>query len=197
MGKAMKFDSEDTFFWQTEGINHTRFYHHNEWYEGEDTVEKIAEIVGFDCTIRDVGSGYGRLASFFKPENYIGYDICQAVVRKASRLRPNYKIVHWDFSEMTYADVTLFVNGPHLVNNDEILPLVELMCKDTKAVVFGEMMDPAWIGPFEFKEYRREVTTYDEMFSKYNFKRVRTEITNHAYWNKPFTIARWESELCG
>ena len=194
MGTTMKFDSEDTFFWQTEGINHMRFLHHNEWYEGRDSVEKTAEVVGFDCTVRDVGSGYGRLAGFFKPENYIGYDICESVIKKAKKLRPQYKVVHWNFTEMPYADVTLFVNGPHLVNNKEIVELCKLMCENTKAVVLAEMMDPAWVGPFEYKEYRRTVEMYDDLFLPYNFKRVNTVVCEHDYWKKPFTIARWEIE---
>jgi len=190
----MKFDSKDTFFWQTEGINHMRFIHHNEWYEGRDTVEKIAEVVGQDCTIRDVGCGYARLACFFKPENYIGYDICKSAVRKAAALRPDYKVEHWTFTEMPYADVTLFVNGPHLVNHEEIIDLCSLMCNNTKAVVLAEMMDPAWVGPFEYTEYRREVTTYDELMSAHGFTRIRTEIGEHAFWKRPFTIARWEKQ---
>ena len=190
----MRFDSKDTFFWQTEGINHTRFLHYQEWYEGRDTVEKTVEMVGFNCSVRDVGCGYGRLAGFFKPENYIGYEICKPVVIKAATLRPQYNVVHWEFTIMPYADVTLFVNGPHLVNNEEIVTLCELMCKNTKSVVLAEMMDPEWVGPFEYTEYRREVTTYDDLLAVYGFRRTRTVIGEHEYWKKPFTIARWESQ---
>ena len=188
MGTTMKFDSDDVRFWQTEGINHLRFPFGPEHYDGDENV--LAAVNMCKGTIRDIGCGYGRFARYFTPANYTGYDICETVVKKAIRFNPTYTFKHWNFEDMPYADTTIFINGPHLVSHDEISELFQIMMKNTKSIIIGEMMDTSWVSPFEYTEYRRTIHQYDELLK--DFIRVETYIGEHATWKKPFTTARWE-----
>jgi len=188
------FDSTDVNYWRTEGINYLRPTQGSEYYEGIDTILRVIDIIG-DGTIRDIGCGYGRLAPFFKPEKYIGYDICEAAIKKAKRLKVGYEFHHWNFEELPFADVTMFVNGPCCVNHDEIEYFIKLIVKNTSALVFGEMMNPSWINPTitPAKEYTRDISSYDNLLEPYGFIRKKTEITIQEYWGLPYTIARWEN----
>jgi SAM-dependent methyltransferase len=193
------FNSDEVNYWKTEGINNLRIVGAPEIYEGIDTVLRVVDVVGCG-TIRDIGCGYGRLAPFFKPEKYIGYDICEAAIRKAKRLKVGYEFHHWNFEELPFTDVTMFVNGPFCVNHDEIADFIKIITKNTNALVFGEIMNPSWINPSWInppitpaKEYRRDISSYDNLLEPYGFIRKKTEITIQEYWGLPYTIARWEN----
>lgn len=185
------FDNEDVLFWKTQGINHLRWPQLKEYHEGENNIHKLVEFVG-DKTVRDIGCGYGRLSKFFDQNKYIGYDICEAAVKKANRLFSGHQFVHWKFENMNITEVSFFFNGPHLVNHSDISELIRIICLDTNAVIFGEIMDPTWSGSFVFKEYRRTVEEYDILFEKNQLTRSETYIGEHELWKKPFTIAKWE-----
>lgn len=187
-------NSKDVEFWQTEGINHLFWHGAPVYYEGEDNVKNVVELVG-DKSVRDIGCGYGRLSKFFDPAKYTGYDLAVTAVRKAQRLFPNYRFIHWDFSAFGSADVTMFVNGPHLVPDDDIESTIAQLCNNTEAVVIGEPMDPSWRGSWShlpYGVYTRTVETYDALFEKQNFKRVNTKIAPHLTLQRPYTAARWE-----
>jgi hypothetical protein len=187
----MKFDNPDIKFWQTVGINHLRRPTGKELHEGEQSIQRLVEIVG-DGTVRDVGCGYGRLAKFFNHEKYIGYDICKAAIQKAKKLFPLHNFSHWNFEPMVKATTSMFFNGPHLINHDEINDFLQLVCLDTNFVVIGEVMDPSWTGSFVFNEYRRSIEQYDIIFENLKFYRIETYIGEHERWKIPLTISKWE-----
>lgn len=182
-------------FWQTEGINNYRGWLGGpELYEGEPNVANTVRVVG-PGTVRDVGCGYGRLCNFFKVEDYVGYDICEAAINKAIRLKSPYEFKHWDFSPLPFANTTLFANGPHLVVDEEIESLISILCTNTNAVVFSEIMDSTWkpnTVQYGYSCHYRDITTYDDIMKTKNFTRVRTEISPHLLWDRLYTVARWE-----
>ena len=191
----MRFNSSATIHWQTLGVNDLRWWNAPEFYEGTNTVQDIATVVGFG-SVRDIGCGYGRLAKLFKVENYVGYDIGLGAISQANRLNSPYKFVHWDFSTLPFADTTLFVNGPHLVAESEINDLVSLLCENTTAIVFAEIMGTENAKKIQYNgelNYRN-IETYDSMLMQHNFKRLTTVYGMHELHKLPYTIARWEHE---
>ena len=77
---------------------------------------------------------------------------------------------------------------------------IKIITKNTNALVFGEIMNPSWINPSWInppitpaKEYRRDISSYDNLLEPYGFIRKKTEITIQEYWGLPYTIARWEN----
>ena len=196
------FNSDEVNYWKTEGINNLRIAGVSEIYEGIEAISMLVDVIG-KGTVRDIGCGYGRLAPFFKPEKYIGYDICEAAIRKAKRLKVGYEFHHWNFNELPFADVTMFVNGPFCVNHDEIADFIKIITKNTNALVFAEFM-PDKMNSFIpikssnnislVKVYRRTVDMYDIILDSYGFSRKRTEIKTNEWSGMPFTIARWEIE---
>jgi hypothetical protein len=188
--------SNDEFFWQTEGINCYRWETAGTpYHEGMDNIHAIIDLVG-DGPIRDVGCGYGRLATLFKPENYIGYDICRAAILKGNRLFPTHKFVHWtDDVSLVPAPTTMFISGPWTIDHESIDSAIETLCENTNAVVIGELMDTTFIEVMEdhnHNVYPRSVEAYDQLLLKRGFARVQTRIHTHIQFQRPFTVARWE-----
>lgn len=184
--------STDIEFWQTEGINYLRWTDGPEYYEGEENVHTTVEFVG-QGQLRDVGCGYGRLAKNFKPENYIGYDICLAAVKKATKMNPAYTFIHWDLSSIAPAETTLFANGPHLVNDKDIDHVLDIMCADTNVIVISELMGREFRSiPYPYGVYHRTIEEYDTMMQIRKFKRTKSQVGTHLRLKAPYTIARWE-----
>ncbi len=184
----------DIEFWKTEGINYLYWHGAPKYYEGEDNIRNVVELVG-ENSVREIGCGYGRLSTFFDPTKYTGYDISATAIKKAHRLFPNYRFIHWDFSELEQTSVTIFVNGPHLVPDDQIEETITMLCKSTNAVIIGEPMDPSWRGAWKhlpYGVYTRSLETYDELFKSHRFYRTATKIGNHLTLQRPYTVARWE-----
>lgn len=184
--------SIDVNFWKTEGINYFRWSTGHEYYEGEENVKAVMEFVG-DSPVRDVGCGYGRLAKNFNPLTYIGFDICESAVKKATRINPSYRFLPWNFLELPPCQTTMFINGPHLVNDQEIDQIILRLCENTNTVVLAEIMERSYRGiPYPYGVYHRSVEEYDKMFEKLGFVRTKIHIGTHFRLNAPYTVARWD-----
>lgn len=173
-------------FWKTEGINEYRNLEGPALHEGEENVKAIVEFVG-NGPMRDFSCGYGRLATRFAPEQYVGYDMCEAAIRKAKRMFPEYKFFVWDLTTLPPAETTLFVDGLCCVPAEDTEEAMNLLCNNTKVVVLAELMDPTL-------DYgcRRSVEQYDVLFSARGFERTRTHVGAHTRNPSPFTVARYE-----
>lgn len=190
---------QDIHFWQTEGINAYRYPNGSPYHEGMEIVDTIVSTVG-NKSMRDVGCGYGRLATKFSPDQYVGYDICQAAVNKGRRLFPTHKFLHWDLNHLPFADVTLFANGPWCVCDEDIVEMVSLICTNTNAVVFGEPMERSFRNTIVYvpsrldhKVYPRNIETYDELLAAWGFRRVQTHVLGSDHWKYAYTVARWDA----
>ena len=186
--------NKDILFWQTEGINYLRWYTGPEYYEGEENVKATVELVG-QGPMRDLGCGYGRLARNFLPENYVGYDICEAAVRKANMLNPSYTFHHWDSQPVVPAETTLFANGPHLVNDEDIDHMLDVMCDGTQVIVIAELMGREHRKiPYIYGVYHRDLEEYDEMLAMRGFSRTDAKVGTHLRLERPYTVARWKRD---
>jgi SAM-dependent methyltransferase len=187
----------DIEFWRTDGINHHRWPTGPVLHEGEDNVDALVRLVG-DGTVRDIGCGYGRLATRFKPEAYTGYDICDAAVKKGTRMFPGYRFIQWNHELLLPADNTIAVSCLCCIDHQDIAEVIRLMCENTKAVILAENMDAAtYYHNNPFPVYRRALEVYDQLLGEHNFRRTQIYIGVHAkmatigqYY--PFTTARWE-----
>lgn len=188
----MNFDSPDAYFWKTEGINEYRWSDGPVYHEGEHNVNKIVKFVG-GTTVRDCGCGYGRLATKFNPDKYIGYDLHPGAITKAQRMFPTYKFAVWDSPVLDFAETTIFVNGPWCVHDDEIESVIETLCTNTNALVIAEPMEPSLrTEKHDHNIYPRSIETYDTMVAKHSFKRMSWSCSIYKRLQWPYTIARWE-----
>lgn len=189
--------SSDVIFWQTEGINNLYWQGNANalYYEGEGNAKVVPRLVG-NRTVRDIGCGYGRLAHLYDPKKYMGFDICQLAAEKAKKLYPEYDFRYWEYlTKLPPAEVTIFVNGPHLVNDLEIQNVIDVIAQDTNSIIFSEPMDlnlkKVW--GREYKTYVRLVETYDVMMSKNEFFRTHTHVGPHeSVEGVMYTVACWD-----
>lgn len=188
--------SADVTFWQTEGINELHSSTKDVYYEGFDNANAVVQMAGTG-TVCDVGCGYGRLAPLYDASKYVGYDLCQSAITKAQKLNPTYQFNVWEYmTALPAANVTMFINGPHLVNNDEIQALLNLMCSNTSTIILAEPMKAEYATRWSnlaYKVYHRDIATYDAMLSNNGFTRTNTHTGPHFLFpDVEYTAARWD-----
>lgn len=162
-------------------------------YEGEENIHKVVEFVG-SGSVRDFGCGDGRLCKLFRKEDYTGYDISPNAVKMAKEKHPDYRFIYTYLKILDYAKTTFFVAGPNLVSPADINHVMDIICINTDAVVFSDVMDSKYVSDRNpFPIFRRDVEQYDEMFLTRGLVRTRTFIGKNAvYDGHPLTVARWE-----
>jgi SAM-dependent methyltransferase len=187
--------SRDAEFWRTEGINHLNWQGAPRWYEGEDGPSAVVEFTRGEF-VRDIGCGYGRYAQRIDPSRYVGYDICEAAVLKARRLFPHHRFIHWADS-LEPAPATMFINGPHLIADEELDQFLSKICMNTRVMILAEPMDGSrrgmWTGVMPYGIYTRNIEDYDGVLLKSGFKRTDVNVSNHLTMGIPYTVGRWES----
>jgi len=181
----------DYDFWRTEGINWYRWPNGPVHHEGEENIKKIIEYVG-ERSVRDICCGYGRLANIFKPELYVGYDICEAAIKKGTKMFPDYKFVHWNYEKLQPAEVTLIVSSAKCINDDSINEFLSLVCVDTKFIVLAEILDGRHDDPLNYNVYPRSLEQYKQLLNPYGFKFVESSSSQHVHIPLQFTVTLWE-----
>lgn len=63
--------------------------------EHERLVKKVLSAFS-DCSVLDVACGYGRFASVFSPDKYLGIDFSEAMVALGKERNPDYKFKQID-----------------------------------------------------------------------------------------------------
>lgn len=181
----------DIHFWCTEGINFYRWPTGPAYHESEDCVNAIVEFVG-NRTVRDIGCGYGRLATKFNPEKYVGYDLCAAAVKKGARMFPGYKFVHWNHEHLKPAEATLLISVAKCVSDEDIVEFFSLSCANTDLIVLAEILDVSHPGPPDYSVYPRSLETYTKLLQQQEFTFSCTFTGSHVHLDLPFTVTTWE-----
>ena len=104
----------DTEFWKDrleKAKNRGRL--HTSIYEAGDEVmdqineahfNVINELIKPEEKVLDAGCGYGRVADWFTPEQYIGVDFSKDFIAEAHKLHPEYKFILSDLKSLPFED---------------------------------------------------------------------------------------------
>ena len=161
--------------WTREGLSHIT-PKGKENPEGFDVWALLGEMVG-SRSVLDFGCGRGRLSRAFKPVQYIGYDINQAAIEKATADNPDYTYSDTE----SIQDVTLFYTVALHIPDDEVhealdvgsetVIIAEIMREDMKR---GDGIPPA---------YNRSAEMYAEIMRSIGYKLVKTTDKPYKYYN--------------
>lgn len=119
------------------------------WYGEEykfDTMEKVANTILSmfeNCTALELGCGYGRMCKNFKPENYLGIDFSEEMIKLAKEKYPDYKFqladVNTFIPEKNY-DIIFDLMSPTNSNLEKYANLVFISIRpSTTTIKFKEL----------------------------------------------------------
>ena len=63
-----------------------------------------------DCKVIDVACGFGRFCTIFKPENYLGFDFSEEMIKLAKEKYPDYKFEVGDYHTFEVPKVDVIFN---------------------------------------------------------------------------------------
>lgn len=187
----MKYNEDVINFWKNDDFKNIT-PRGKEFPEGWDVRTLLTTLVG-DEDIIEVGCGYGRLVEAFKPEQYIGVDINPNGVMEAKERNPKYTFK--DFNVDDQLDVSswlMFYTVLLHVNDDDILPYLQSVTKNTDKVLVAEILGQKWRGNFKYA-FNREESEYEDIFEKCGFrKQARYERDYEHYANTAITFLVFE-----
>lgn len=140
----------------------------------------LGELLQRVCRGRvfEFGCGYGRLAQFFEPSAYYGYDINPAALTEAYRRNRRHSFgMEWEAADTFLAHTVLL----HIPDDD----LRELATKIKKydRIVIGEIMGRKWRRPGDPPVFNRESAEYEKLLGrkatqyKVPYPRYQTSLT--------------------
>ena len=165
-------------FWKTKGHDYIT-PSDMENPEGFD-VGKVLKDIFKDDDVLEVGCGRGRLAGFFDPMYYTGYDINEKSLQKASDRYPDHS---FHDKLVKNNNVLLYTVCLH-IPDDLIIAEMKKICKGRKKVVIAEIMERKYRHPMRFKdEYslsnQRDLGEYAQIMRELGFE--LSEEINHPY----------------
>jgi SAM-dependent methyltransferase len=162
-------------FWRHAQLFHINPGVNNEFPEGWDVREQLGEIFG-DRHVSDVGCGYGRLCTAFRPDRYVGYDLNPAAVEAAQHQHPEYRfMLMQDPYDYAADDAALLYTVLLHVHDDDIEAVVKRLCDRVNFVVVAEIMLRSWRGSDALRPkeappvFNRNPEEYVAMFAKHGF----------------------------
>jgi SAM-dependent methyltransferase len=112
--------------------------------EGWDVREELRAIFG-ERHVSDIGCGYGRLCTAFRPDRYAGYDLNPAAIAAARARHPEYRFeLMRDESDYRVEEAALLYTVLLHVHDDDIEAAVERLCARASFVVVAEIMSRSW-----------------------------------------------------
>lgn len=113
------------------------------------------------CTgsVFEFGCGYGRLAGFFDPDWYYGYDINPAAIEAARKRNPAHSFGSEMRGAYTFLAYTVLLHVP----DDEIEAVIEAAKADYQRIVIGEIMGREWRRPGNPPVFNRGAEEYVQM----------------------------------
>jgi len=162
-------------FWRQAQLFHINPGVENDFPEGWDVREQLREIFG-DRHVSDIGCGYGRLCTAFRPEQYVGYDLNPAAVEAAQHRHPDYRF-NWMRDPFDYApdDAALLYTVLLHIHDDDIEAAVKQICERVNFVAVAEIMLRSWRvsdvpRPTQAPPvFNRDPEEYVAMFAKHRF----------------------------
>lgn len=93
-------DDEEVMIWAT-GTQFKKRY--------DEIITKVLSQFK-DCTAIDVACGFGRFAHIFKPENYLGFDFCDEMIKLAKEKHPKYRFEVQNYYDFDVPEVDIIFN---------------------------------------------------------------------------------------
>ncbi|MDH3288198.1 MAG: class I SAM-dependent methyltransferase [Betaproteobacteria bacterium] len=162
-------------FWRQAQLFHINPGVANDFPEGWDVREELREIFG-DRHVSDIGCGYGRLCTAFRPDHYAGYDLNPVAIETARHRYPEYRFTLMrDPSDYGTNDAALLYAVLLHIHDDDIEAVVKQLCDSVKFLVVAEIMLRSWRGSDATRQkqappvFNRDVAEYVAMFAKHGF----------------------------
>jgi len=146
-----------------------------EFPEGWDVRDELRQIFG-DRHVSDIGCGYGRLCTAFRPDRYSGFDLNPAAVEAARRKYPDYRFTLMrDPLDYVVSEAALLYTVLLHIHDDDIELVIANLCKRAEFVVVAEIMLRMWRGQEISRPekappvFNRDVPDYVALFAKCGF----------------------------
>jgi SAM-dependent methyltransferase len=162
-------------FWRQAQLAHINPGLTEEFPEGWDVREELRELFG-DRQVTDIGCGYGRLCTAFRPDRYSGYDLNPAAIETARQRHPDYRFTLMrDPLDYAASDAALLYAVLVHVHDDDIEATIAPLCRRANFVVVAEIMLRSWRGEGMPRPagappvFNRDVAEYVAMFAVHGF----------------------------
>jgi SAM-dependent methyltransferase len=163
-------------FWRQAQLAHINPGVTDEFPEGWDVREELRELFG-NRQVTDIGCGYGRLCTAFRPDRYSGYDLNPAAIETARQRHPDYRFTLMrDTLDYAASDAALLYAVLVHVHDDDIGATIAPLCGRANFIVVAEIMQRSWRGEGVPRPqlappvFNRNVSEYVDMFAKQGFE---------------------------
>lgn len=163
-------------FWSKHAKNNIKPNTGEDFPEGWHVVKFLGNLELED--VIEIGSGTGRLAKAFTPQDYLGLDISQEMVDVASEALPEYTFMKLS-SVIKYPNSKTKLLYTVLLhqNDDDIERVVAELCRTTEErIVVAEIMDKNWRREGNPPVFNRDPETYIDLFSNHGKALLNTHI---------------------
>ena len=160
--------------------------------EGWDVRPYIRDIIK-DEDVIEVGCGYGRLTEAFMKEQYLGVDINPKAIIAAKEKNPGYLFKDFDIDNIQIPSSTwqMFYTVLLHINDDDILPYLRAVTRNTNKVLVAEILGRKWRG-WDYAFNRKE-SEYNKLFKECGFiKKARKDEIYEHYKNTRITFLVYE-----
>lgn len=154
----------------------------NEHREGQAAISLLITTVGryLRGNLLDYGCGKGRLAQFFDPLTYIGYDINADMMQQAQQDNPEHCFTCSLAGALAYnADCTLLYTVISMWDDAEAAAIMHQF--RSRLIVIGEIADSRWANSSASlpRIYNRDVSQLDDIMAGCGYKRIAHEKALH------------------
>jgi SAM-dependent methyltransferase len=157
-------------FWTNADFRHINPARDTEFPEGWDVREELRNIIG-DRSVAEIGCGYGRLCTAFRPERYAGYDVSPAAIEEAKRRFPAYRFsVMAGEDDYGKSDAVLLYTVLLHVHDEDIGAFVTRLASKTAMVVVAEVMGREWRRTGDPPVFNRAAEEYVALFGQHGLK---------------------------
>jgi hypothetical protein len=182
---------EETF-WIAEGTQHIAPNTGHQFPEGNYVEATIRRLIDGQWPMLEIGSGVGRIASLFKPDEYIGAELNPAALLQARRLLPHHTFRIADAGYQFPDAPTVLIYTVLLHISDAALPtfLAEGVA-GRKRVILAEVMDRRWRRDGEPPVFNRSPEDYILAMQDLGFRLTAAEKHPYDRYDKePWNVGR-------